>query len=219
MMTATTSTTAGTASSLLGTTTTTAKSSADGQADRFLKLLVAQLNNQDPLNPMDNAQMTSQMAQINTVTGIQQLNDTIKSMAGQFTSLQVMQGTSLIGHDVLTQGSNLTLNSGTAKGAFELSGSADNVAVQVLSPGGQLLDTLNLGAQTVGRHSFEWKPTNYTASGTPTFKVVASQGNTGVAATTLSRNTVESVSAESGVLNLTLKGGTTVQYDAVKAIL
>ena len=59
--------------------------------DRFLKLLVAQLNNQDPMNPMDNAQMTSQMAQINTVTGIQQLNDTMKSMNAQFSSLQGIQ--------------------------------------------------------------------------------------------------------------------------------
>ena len=52
---------------------TTANDSAAAQ-DRFLKLLVAQLNNQDPMTPMDNAQMTSQIAQINTVTGIQQLN-------------------------------------------------------------------------------------------------------------------------------------------------
>ena len=56
------------------------------------ELLVAQLNNQDPMNPLDNAQMTSQMAQINTVTGIQQLNQTMASMAAQFNSLQVMQG-------------------------------------------------------------------------------------------------------------------------------
>ena len=68
--------------------------------DRFLKLLVAQLNNQDPMNPMDNAQMTSQMAQINTVSGIQELNATMKSMATQFQSC-VMQGASMIGHDVL----------------------------------------------------------------------------------------------------------------------
>ena len=66
----------------------TSNSTTDPAAaqDRFLKLLVAQLNNQDPMNPMDNAQMTSQMAQINTVTGIQQLNKTMESMAGQFTA-------------------------------------------------------------------------------------------------------------------------------------
>ena len=53
-------------------------SDATAAQDRFLKLLVAQLNNQDPMNPMDNAQMTSQMAQINTVTGINKLNETIR---------------------------------------------------------------------------------------------------------------------------------------------
>ena len=73
--------------------------------DRFLKLLVAQLNNQDPMNPLDNAQMTSQIAQINTVTGIQQLNQTMESMSAQFNSLQVMQGTALIGRNVMTEGS------------------------------------------------------------------------------------------------------------------
>ena len=63
--------------------------------DRFLKLLVTQLRNQDPLNPMDNAQMTSQMAQINTVTGIQQLNQTLKGMADQFSSLHRPSGLSV----------------------------------------------------------------------------------------------------------------------------
>src|SRR5256885_9077140 len=56
------------------------------------------------MNPMDNAQMTSQMAQINTVTGIQQLNKTMESMAGQFTAMQVLQGTQMIGRTVLTEG-------------------------------------------------------------------------------------------------------------------
>jgi flagellar basal-body rod modification protein FlgD len=81
------------ASSTATSTSTSASSSSSSSdmnaaQDRFLKLLVAQLNNQDPMNPMDNAQMTSQMAQINTVTGIQQVNDTLKSMAEQFTAMQ-----------------------------------------------------------------------------------------------------------------------------------
>ncbi|MCK7501192.1 MAG: hypothetical protein MZW92_72005 [Comamonadaceae bacterium] len=58
--------------------TTAAQDDEAGSADRFLKLLVAQMQNQDPLNPMDNAQVTSQMAQINTVTGIEKLNDTVQ---------------------------------------------------------------------------------------------------------------------------------------------
>ncbi len=83
-----------------GTNTASTTSTIDEAQDRFLKLLVAQLNNQDPMNPMDNAQMTSQMAQINTVTGIQQVNETLKSLGAQFTAMQVLQGSSMVGHDV-----------------------------------------------------------------------------------------------------------------------
>ena len=70
-----------TSSDITVTSTPAAASAADTTitADRFLKLLVAQMQNQDPLNPMDNAQVTSQMAQINTVTGIDKLNTTLPS--------------------------------------------------------------------------------------------------------------------------------------------
>ena len=208
-------------SSLLSTHTskTTAPSTADAQSDRFLKLLVAQLNNQDPMNPMDNAQMTSQMAQINTVTGIQQLNDTIQSIAGQFTSMQVLQGTALIGRDVLSDGNTISIKDGVGRGAYEIPTNADSVTVQVLSPGGQLLGTINLGAQSGGRHNFDWDASNYKASGNPTFNVTATQGKTGVAAATLSRNTIESVSSVSGAMSLTLKDGSAIPYSAVKAVL
>ena len=221
MSTSTTSATPGTASSLITSNTagTTTKSSADAQADRFLKLLVAQLNNQDPMNPMDNAQMTSQMAQINTVTGIQQLNDTIQSIAGQFSAMQVLQGATMIGRDVLTEGNKVTVSSGKGTAAYELAGSADNVTVRIMSPGGQLLDTLNLGALPAGRHDLTWDASKYTGTGAPTFAVAALQGKTTVVATPLSRNTVESVSAEGGAMNLTFKGGGSAKYDTVKAIL
>ncbi|MFM8767622.1 MAG: flagellar hook assembly protein FlgD, partial [Rubrivivax sp.] len=78
--------------------------SNEESGDRFLKLLVTQLKNQDPMNPMDNAQLTTQMAQINTVSGIQQLNETIKGMATQFGAMQVLQGAAMVGRDVLTEG-------------------------------------------------------------------------------------------------------------------
>jgi flagellar basal-body rod modification protein FlgD len=201
---------------------TTAKSSqtdASASQDRFLKLLVAQLNNQDPMNPMDNAQMTSQMAQINTVSGIQQLNETIKSMSTQFTSMQVMQGASMIGRDVMTEGNTLAINAGVAKGAVDLSGAADRVTVQVKSPGGQVLDTLNLGSLPAGRTNFTWDASKYTGTGTPTFKITATQGTTAVTATALTRNTVESVSSDTAGMTVSLKGGATVKYDAIKAIL
>src|SRR5215216_1743278 len=70
-------------------------------ADRFLKLLVAQMQNQDPLNPMDNAQVTSQMAQINTVNGIEKLNNSVEGLSGHFMQMQALQGAALVGRDVI----------------------------------------------------------------------------------------------------------------------
>src|SRR3954467_11497534 len=83
---------------------------AQDAADRFLKLLVAQMQNQDPLNPMDNAQVTSQMAQINTATGIDKLNATAQGLSAQFIQLQAMQGASLVGRDVIVAGNKLSID-------------------------------------------------------------------------------------------------------------
>ncbi len=80
---ATSSATSATASAAAAGTTTAAD-----QEDRFMKLLVAQMKNQDPLNPMDNAQMTSQIAQINTVGGIEKLNTTVSSLLTAFNGMQ-----------------------------------------------------------------------------------------------------------------------------------
>ena len=208
---------ASSASSLTGSTTATktALSDANASQDRFLKLLVAQLNNQDPLNPMDNAQMTSQMAQINTVSGIQQLNETMKAMASQFTAMQVLQGTAMIGHDVLVESNTLSVDGGKAKGAVELSGNADKVTVEIKSPGGELLETLNLGAMTAGRHAFEWDASGYKGAGNPTFKITATSGSKTVASTALARDSVVSI----GNKGIELKGRAPVTYDAILAIL
>jgi flagellar basal-body rod modification protein FlgD len=205
------------ASNLTGNTTPANKALSDANAsqDRFLKLLVAQLNNQDPMNPMDNAQMTSQMAQINTVSGIQQLNETMKSMASQFTAMQELQGTAMIGHDVLVESNTLTVADGKAKGSVDLSGNAEKVTVEIRSPGGDLLETMNLGAMTAGRHAFEWDASSYNGTGNPTFKVTATSGNKTVANTALARDSVVAI----GNKGVELKGREPVAYGAILAIL
>ena len=79
---------------------TLASSTADESQDRFLKLLVTQMRNQDPMNPMDNAQVTSQMAQISTVTGIEKLNDTMQAMNASTLQSQTLQGAAMLGRTV-----------------------------------------------------------------------------------------------------------------------
>ncbi len=202
-----------------GTSKSAGQTSADAQQDRFLKLLVAQLNNQDPMNPMDNAQMTSQMAQINTVSGINQLNETMKSIGSQFTAMQAMQGAGMIGHDIMLQSNTLSINAGTAKGAVDLEGDATTVSVQVLSPGGQVLDTINLGSKAAGRHAFTWDASKYKESASPSFKIVANNGKQEVAATALAQDTITSIDTNGGTMSLQLKGRPAIAYDAVRAIL
>ena len=165
------------------TTTTDASTKANAASDpsaaqdRFLKLLVAQLNNQDPMNPLDNAQMTTQMAQINTVTGIQTLNLSMQTMAEQFTTMQTLQGISMIGRSVLTEGDRLSISDGKGKGYFNLDNTATDVQVDIVTPGGVVVDTVDLGAQDKGRRSFEWDAAGYSGNAADLrFRVRATSG-------------------------------------------
>lgn len=193
--------------------------SAQEQTDRFMKLLVAQLNNQDPMNPMDNAQMTSQIAQINTVSGIQELNATMKSMAEQFTSMQVLQGASMVGHGVLVESSTLSIDGGVAKGAVNLANKADKVTIDIRTPGGQLLETINMGSLPAGQTNFQWDASKYSGVTNATFKVTATQGGQAIKTTSLAQDTVTAVGTDNGAMSLQLKGRAAVAYSAVKSIL
>ena len=216
--------------SVSSTPTTTAATSSLGSnsltdvasmQDRFLKLLVAQINNQDPLNPMDNAQMTTQMAQINTVSGIQQVNDTLKGMANQFASMQVLQATSMVGHDVLVPGSTLTRDAttGLASSAFDLAGDAQQVKIEILAPTGEVLGTINSGAMGAGRHSFTWDASAYPSVSNLSYRVTATSGKQSVAATPYSTDRVLAVGASNGTVSVDLQSGKSVPYTSITAIL
>jgi flagellar basal-body rod modification protein FlgD len=200
----------------LGTTTT-----AQDQSDRFLKLLVAQMQNQDPLNPMDSAQVTSQMAQISTVQGVQNLNATMTGLNTQFVQMQTMQGAALVGHTVATEGNGLhedpTTHAGS--GGFEIASAANAVSVEIDDAAGNKIDTLDLGAQTQGRHDFSYAvPSQYQGQGL-TFKVTATAGTTAVDTMALTYNRISAVSNLNGQLALELDNGQRIAYDAVWAFI
>lgn len=202
-----------------GTNTQNTLSGSDvaGGADRFLKLLVAQMQNQDPLNPMDNAQVTSQMAQINTVTGIERLNTTIEGLSSQFTQLQAMQGASLVGRDVIVKGNVLDIDEAVGQGGFELTSAADNVKVEILSPSGQVVDTMNLGAQSAGMHSFNWTAGTATNESGLRFRVTSTVGASTTVATPLMRDRVDAVSTSGTGFSLELALAGSVAYADIKA--
>jgi flagellar basal-body rod modification protein FlgD len=214
----TTAVTASTDTTLLGAGTTTKAKDDAGTEDRFLKLLVAQMQNQDPLNPLDNAQVTSQLAQINTVNGIEKLNTTVQGLSGQFMQMQALQGAALVGRDVIVQGNGMSMREGIGQGGFELTSPADRVKVEVLSPSGQVVDTLELGAQGSGRHGFDWKPADgVKTDGALSFRVVATSGAATLPTTALMRDRVETVSTSGNSLMLELERSGQISYDQIKA--
>jgi flagellar basal-body rod modification protein FlgD len=192
-------------------------SSTAGASDRFLKLLVAQMKNQDPLNPMDNAQVTSQMAQIQTVSGIEKLNGTVAGLTSQFAQMQALQGASLVGRDVIVPGNQLDIREGVGQGGFELSSAADAVKVEILSPSGQVVHTMQLGAQSAGMHSFDWDAGTATNDSGLRFRVTSTLGGSTTSATALMRDTVDAVTTSGTGFSLELARSGSVGYADVKA--
>lgn len=208
---ATTATNFSTGTASIAAPTTTP---ADTQ-DRFLKLLVSQMKNQDPLNPMDNAQVTSQMAQIQTVSGIETLNSSVKSLTGQFTQMQALQGVSMIGRNVLVPGDHLNIANGNGAGSYELDATAGAVKLEVLNSAGTVVDTVDLGGQSAGRHNFSVPADQFTDPNL-TFRITASSGTAKVGSTTLALDKVMAVSGQNGSLQLELQNLGVVDYTNVK---
>jgi flagellar basal-body rod modification protein FlgD len=126
--------------------------------NHFMTLLVTQLKNQDPLNPMDNSQMTSQLAQINTVSGIQDLNTTLKGITGQINAGQSLQAAALIGKGVLVPGDRVLVGSDgtTTPFGLELAAPADDVQITITDGSGKVVRSFDLGAADAGTQSFSW---------------------------------------------------------------
>jgi flagellar basal-body rod modification protein FlgD len=184
--------------SSLANPTTTNTNSASAIQSQFLTMLTAQLQNQDPTNPMDATAVTTQMAQLSTVSGISQLNTTLTALSSSMTTAQTLSAASMIGAGVLVPGSALNLSSSQAVGGVTLTGPADGLTVTIKDSSGNVVNTLNLGAQSgAGVVPFTWN--GATSSGTTaadgayTFTAHATSGTSTSSPATLSYGTVNAV--------------------------
>lgn len=190
--------------------TTTSATSGDDAQNRFMTMLVAQMKNQDPLNPLDNAQVTSQLAQLSTVTGIDKLNTTLTSMQSAYQTSQSLQAASMIGHNVLAPGSTMNLSNGKAVFGLDLTSPADDVKVAVLDASKKVIRTMDLGAKETGLNSLQWDGVtddgSTAADGPYTLKVSAMQGGKDVSSsvTALVLGQVSSVTTGAGGVKLTV---------------
>ncbi|WP_306396750.1 flagellar hook assembly protein FlgD [Telluria beijingensis] len=200
--------------------------SVQADTDKFMTLLVTQLQNQDPLNPMDNAQMTSQLAQLQTVTGVNKLNTTLESLKASYQSTESLQATQLIGAGVLVEGDGILLHKSQSILGVELETPADKVQVVITDANGKDVASLELGEQEAGIIPIAWDgvpdPNKLDSEGKPvvlpdgqyTFRVVASRGGEALKdAKALAFDSVASVTTggKDGVkLNLPGKGSVTL---------
>jgi flagellar basal-body rod modification protein FlgD len=143
-----------------GASATSAKGTATSSSElqnQFLTLLVTQLQNQNPTEPMDNSQMVSQLAQINTVSGIEALNTTIKGVSAQIDASQALQSMALIGKGVLVDGNSVQVGNGVATPfGVNLSSPADSVTAVISDSNGKVVRTLNLGSVKAGVQALNW---------------------------------------------------------------
>ena len=212
------STTANTTSSAV------AKSSQSLGTSDFLKLMTAQLQNQDPFAPVDNNQMVAQLAQITSTSGISDINTTLKAIQDKLGSTSASDALSYVGKTVLTEGSTAYgRTSGGLAGAAELDADATDVTVSIRDANGQTLKTLSLGAQKAGTVSYDWD--GKTASGADagtgplTVSVAAAANGTSVTSRNLVWAPVAAVSMpSSGTPVLTVPGVGQVPITAVRQV-
>ncbi|MFT4814738.1 MAG: flagellar basal-body rod modification protein FlgD [Pseudohongiellaceae bacterium] len=127
-----------------------------GQED-FLKLLVAQLKNQDPSNPVENSEFLGQIAQFSMVSGIDSLGASFDSVASSLFSTQAMQASQLVGKDILIETNTADLAEGESiEGVLESTTAASNVKIYVENQSGLLVRTLDLGNIGAGSTQFNW---------------------------------------------------------------
>ena len=224
-------------SSATGVSGTTGNSSLTGSnasdlQSSFLTLLVAQLKNQDPTNPMQNNELTTQLAQISTVSGIEKLNTTLGSISGQLDSSQSMQASTLIGHGVMIPGSTILAGSSSTDGTsttsttpfgVELQQSADKVTATITDRNGAVVRTIDIGELKAGVHTFTWDGMMTDGSSAPNgsynVAISASSGSTQLVAQPLQFAMVQGVirSSNGNTLDLGTYGTTTL--DEVRQII
>ena len=198
--------------SLLGLTlpeTTAAQDKDLGQAE-FFNLMIAQLSNQDPLEPLDSSDFLTQVAQFSQLAGIQDMSRSVDLLASSLQSTQALQASTLVGREVSVPGSRVLLESAGegAGGAVVLPAASGEVRVTITTPAGTPVRSIELGALGAGETRFQWD--GLTSAGEPAppgyygVRAEAALDGAPVALETLVDTQVESVTLERNGRGMTL---------------
>lgn len=190
----------------------TSSSAADAESkklgrDDFLTMFLAQLKNQDPLNPMEGTEFSSQLAQFSSLEQLFNVNDNLQSMITSQEDSSRLQAVEFIGKEITAAGDTLSLEEGKAvTGQFDLEAAAD-CTVRILNEEGLTVKTIPMGYLGAGSQTFQWDGRdgagNAMGSGVYTFQVAAMNSKgTAVNSETRLSGTVTGVNLESNPVNL-----------------
>ncbi|GAA5785869.1 flagellar hook assembly protein FlgD [Chitiniphilus shinanonensis] len=195
------------------------------QQETFLKLLVKQLQSQDPMNPMDNAQMTSQIAQINTVTGIEKLNEAMTNLLSAYGSSQSMQAAALIGKQVMAPQSSFEFDpEKKLEAGVTVPSDVSQVAVAIINKDGKVVDEMSGSVKPGEFLPFEWDGSlsDGTKAEAGTYYIVA-KGINGegkeVALTVNGWQQVKSVEFAKDGVQVNLASGSKVGFDTIQQVM
>ena len=188
-----------------GTTNATTTNKVLGQDD-FLKMLVAQLQTQDPLNPLQGADFAAQLAQFSSLDQLTQINTQLSTLTSSLSSANNSQLVGLIGDAVVANGNSVTVSGATTQLAYNLSQNASQGTIKISDGQGNLVQTLTFGSQQAGSNTMNWN-TSSVKTGTYTFTVSAvdSKGSP-VTASTMTTGIVTGVTYQNGVPYLSVNG-------------
>lgn len=197
--------------------------SLKGTEDRFLKMLVTQIRNQDPLNPMEQSELTSQLAQLNMATGIEKMNASISALVGSYGETQTMQAAAMIGKNVLVEGNSLALTSAGGVAGYELTAPADKLKVTIKDGNGLVMRTLEMNDAAAGTGNFFWDGKTdagvAAVAGNYRFEIEATQGEASVGSLPLTVGTVNAVTRSSTGYELDLGELGGFQFADVRQII
>lgn len=193
--------------------------------DEFLKLMTTQMTHQDPTKPMENGDFLAQMAQFGTVEGINELKGSFSSFANSMTGKQALDAASLLGRSVEFVGDSASLElDRPLSGSVNLESASTDVNINIIGQNGEVLETLNLGAQSAGKAKFIWDGELADGSYAPPgmYKVEAQSlvggVNTALSTSVSARvNSVDLGGAKNGIL-LNLGQAGNVNFNKVKEI-
>ena len=177
--------------------------------DQFLKLMVAQLRNQDPFKPLENGDFISQMAQFSSVSGLEELQTSFADLAGSLQSNQALQASTMVGRSVLVPSDVVPFNGAQpVTGVIDLPTGSNGVNLTITDGSGQIIRQINYGTQGAGQIPFSWD--GLTDSGNPVppgnyrISAKANTSEGGYSLDTLVNASVESVTLGGGGRNITL---------------